>query len=322
MSTDCSVLHLVILCLSADRHQKCQEPSKGAVETQGEEQFIIMHNDKYGDAKNDDVDEERPILSEVHIGKQSDSGDNVECHQVCGATMTTTTVTNEVLVSRYRYHTPPLPASTASNAIAAAPPTQVHRNTDSNNSDDSSSEGETPDDDGYSVVARHRRRSYKRPRVNTKQSPRLQLHQTTSTPRYEVLTIVHKMATPLDLVGQQVWCASFLLGDFVLTHGERFAGAQVWRECCDPLLCRYSWLSLDVLDSCLFRRLYKITPLMTYSGGKRLRFDFGGVDIYRTPGPGDTGYLQGGGNGEGGGDSMHESCVGYTKPLLLPVALV
>ncbi|CAM9696108.1 unnamed protein product, partial [Sphacelaria rigidula] len=46
-------------------------------------------------------------------------------------------------------------------------------------------------------------------------------------PTNEVLTIVHKMATPLELVGQQVWSAAFLLGDFVLTHRELFAGAQV-----------------------------------------------------------------------------------------------
>ncbi|CAN0479263.1 unnamed protein product, partial [Ectocarpus sp. 8 AP-2014] len=46
-------------------------------------------------------------------------------------------------------------------------------------------------------------------------------------PSHEVLTIVHKMATTLGLVGQQVWSASFLLGDFVLTHDELFAGMQV-----------------------------------------------------------------------------------------------
>ncbi|CAN0325143.1 unnamed protein product, partial [Ectocarpus sp. 13 AM-2016] len=46
-------------------------------------------------------------------------------------------------------------------------------------------------------------------------------------PSHEVLTIVHKMATTLGLVGQQVWSASFLLGDFVLTHDELFEGMQV-----------------------------------------------------------------------------------------------
>lgn len=207
------------------------EPQVWAEQGREEQKAIAMRIDERDEAENADIDEERLVLSEVHVGEQQDDDDNAECdQQACGAAITTTTATKDLLVSRYRYHTPLPPAS----AAPAARATRVDRSSSSSKheidagiTNDSSSEGETLDDDGCSVVARRRRRSHKRPRISTKQPPHLQVHQTTSTPRYEVLTIVHRMATPLDLVGQQVWSAAFLLGDFVLTHEEWFAGAQV-----------------------------------------------------------------------------------------------
>jgi hypothetical protein len=48
-----------------------------------------------------------------------------------------------------------------------------------------------------------------------------------STQEHEVATIVHCLATPLQLVGQQVWSASFLLGDFILNSPERFKHCTV-----------------------------------------------------------------------------------------------
>lgn len=83
-------------------------------------------------------------------------------------------------------------------------------NEDSGSDSDSDSEEQT-----RPRVARHRKR------------PRHEVAQRCCRPSHEVLTIVHKMATTLGLVGQQVWSASFLLGDFVLTHDELFAGMQV-----------------------------------------------------------------------------------------------
>ncbi|CAM9093355.1 unnamed protein product [Ectocarpus sp. 4 AP-2014] len=99
----------------------------------------------------------------------------------------------EVMVSRYAYLTP-----TSGD------------NEESGSDNDSDSEEQT-----RPRVARHRKR------------PRHEVAQRCCRPSYEVLTIVHKMATTLGLVGQQVWSASFLLGDFVLTHDELFAGMQV-----------------------------------------------------------------------------------------------
>ncbi|CAM9266164.1 unnamed protein product [Ectocarpus sp. 12 AP-2014] len=83
-------------------------------------------------------------------------------------------------------------------------------NEDSDSDSDSDSEGQT-----RPRVARHRKR------------PRHEVAQRCCRPSHEVLTIVHQMATTLGLVGQQVWSASFLLGDFVLTHNELFEGMQV-----------------------------------------------------------------------------------------------
>lgn len=79
----------------------------------------------------------------------------------------------------------------------------------------SSEEEASKSDDDTIVCRRHRKR---RRAVDM---------QHVSRPTYEVLTVVHRMATPLSLVGQQVWSAAFLLADFVLTHEEHFLGAQV-----------------------------------------------------------------------------------------------
>lgn len=85
----------------------------------------------------------------------------------------------------------------------------------------SDSDGEISDDSSRSnsSVTRHR----KRPR-HCHAAPSSQRR---ARPAHEVLTVVHRMATTLGLVGQQVWSAAFLLGDFVLTHEELFAGMQV-----------------------------------------------------------------------------------------------
>ncbi|CAM9726734.1 unnamed protein product [Ectocarpus fasciculatus] len=100
------------------------------------------------------------------------------------------------VVSRYAYLTP----------------TSNGDNADSGSGSDSDSDSE---EQTSRRVARHRKR------------PRHEVAQRCCRPSHEVLTIVHKMATTLGLVGQQVWSAAFLLGDFVLTHDELFAGKQV-----------------------------------------------------------------------------------------------
>lgn len=92
-----------------------------------------------------------------------------------------------------------------------------------NNARDSSSdsEGEKSDDSSSSSsssVTRHRKRARHCHAPSSQRRAR---------PTHEVLTVVHRMATTLGLVGQQVWSAAFLLGDFVLTHEELFAGMQV-----------------------------------------------------------------------------------------------
>lgn len=136
------------------------------------------------------VDTERLVLSEVHVGSS--------------------TLDEKEVVSRYTYVTPPCrrnistPAGEDARAGANA--------ADSSNDSDSSS-GEDSEEGGCSSVARHRKRlcpSSRRWR-----------------PAHEVLTVVHRTATTLGLVGQQVWSAAFLLGDFVLTHEDVFAGMQV-----------------------------------------------------------------------------------------------
>ncbi|CBJ30354.1 conserved unknown protein [Ectocarpus siliculosus] len=97
------------------------------------------------------------------------------------------------VVSRYAYLTP----------------------TSDDNEDSGSDSGSDSEEQTRPRVARHRKR------------PRHEVAQRCCRPSHEVLTIVHKMATTLGLVGQQVWSASFLLGDFVLTHNELFVGMQV-----------------------------------------------------------------------------------------------
>lgn len=162
-----------------------------------------------------DLNERRLVLSEVHLGEQADNDDDPERqdHHREELGMRGT------VISRYRYLTP-----------------AQHHGGNSSSNDNlndicSSSSGEEMSD-GCSVErCRRRRPSRKRPRFG---SPGMRdgadtcsRDQTSSRPTNEVLTIVHKMATPLELVGQQVWSAAFLLGDFVLTHRELFAGAQV-----------------------------------------------------------------------------------------------
>lgn len=164
-----------------------------------------------------DLNERRLVLSEVHLGKQADIDDTPECQDVHG--QEEAPEMDGTVISRYRYLTP----------------AQYHCGSSSGkdypNDICSSSSGEEMSDGCSDVRCRRRRPSRKRPRVG---SPGMRdgadpcsREQTSSRPTHEVLTIVHKMATPLELVGQQVWSAAFLLGDFVLTHGELFAGAQV-----------------------------------------------------------------------------------------------
>lgn len=111
------------------------------------------------------------------------------------------------MVSRYRYLTP------------------------SRNNDDSSSSSSSDSDAERSAGSDIKRRR-KRPRGAASKAVMDRTSQRRSRPAHEVLTIVHRMATTLDLVGQQVWSAAFLLGDFVLTHEELFAGMQVRHPDC------------------------------------------------------------------------------------------
>ena len=150
------------------------------------------------------IDTERLVLSEVHVGSS--------------------TLDEEEVVSRYTYLTPPpRPStnSTSSPAAAAAEDAPASSNADhgsseedrSSSSSSSSSSGGESEEGSYSRVTRHRKR--------------LRTSSRRRRPAHEVLTVVHRMATTLGLVGQQVWSAAFLLSDFVLTHEHLFAGKQV-----------------------------------------------------------------------------------------------
>eukprot|EP00903_Cladosiphon_okamuranus_P012156 g11403.t1 len=141
------------------------------------------------------VDTERLVLSEVHVGSSTED--------------------EEEVVSRYTYLTPPPRCNTSTTAAAQDARAGTGRNADESrsDSDDSSSSGGDSEEDGYSRVKRHRKR------LRTSSQRR--------RPAHEVLTVVHRMATTLGLVGQQVWSAAFLLSDFVLTHEDIFAGKQV-----------------------------------------------------------------------------------------------
>eukprot|EP00752_Nemacystus_decipiens_P008139 g7279.t1 len=139
---------------------------------------------------------ERLVLSEVHVGSS--------------------TLDEEEVVSRYTYLTPPSRWDT--NTETRSPAAQDARATGnaddcSSDEDNSSSSGGESEEGSYSRVTRHRKR------LRTSSQRR--------RPAHEVLTVVHRMATTLGLVGQQVWSAAFLLGDFVLTHEDLFAGMQV-----------------------------------------------------------------------------------------------
>lgn len=107
------------------------------------------------------------------------------------------------VVSRYTYLTP----------TSSSHGTNVN-DSSSDSSDSEADEGESGDDSSGNVARRRKR-------------PRHTESQRSSRPAHEVLTVVHRMATTLGLVGQQVWSAAFLLGDFVLTHEDLFAGKQV-----------------------------------------------------------------------------------------------
>lgn len=133
--------------------------------------------------------EERRVLSEVH----SERGDS----------NTTTCADSEdgVVISRYQYLVP------APSSVQVDDDGSKTRSPHSS-SGDSESEGD--------ILIRRRR---KRLRAAS-------LHEPCAHP-HEVLTVVHKLETPVSLVGQQVWSAAFLLGDFILTHEELFAGANV-----------------------------------------------------------------------------------------------
>lgn len=144
------------------------------------------------------VDDDRLVLSEVHIGRSA-SDEEAE------------------VVSRYAYLVPS--DKTGDNDSSSISDSSIS---------DSDSEGDTTDRGGGGGGSRGscssptRRR--KRSRTETSSTTSSQRR---SRPAHEVLTIVHRMATPLGLVGQQVWSAAFLLGDFVLTHPKIFAGVQV-----------------------------------------------------------------------------------------------
>ncbi|CAM9526361.1 unnamed protein product [Discosporangium mesarthrocarpum] len=102
-----------------------------------------------------------------------------------------------VVISRFRYQVP----------------SHGDREEDSNTG---SEESDTDDEIG-SASAMKRRRVESRRSQNSCRS---------SFPSHEALTIVHCMETPLSLVGQQVWSAAFLLGDFILTHETTFRGRK------------------------------------------------------------------------------------------------
>lgn len=137
--------------------------------------------------------EEPAVLSEVHMKEEPSEGDE--------------------RISRYRYLVPQSKSTSAlgnSNRQSRADGcVHVH-------------EEEEDDEDEEKVVRRRRPRKVKHT-WGTQHCAR---------PTFETLTIVHRMATPLSLVGQQVWSAAFLLGDFVLTNDEFFAGTQV---CLHPI---------------------------------------------------------------------------------------
>lgn len=132
--------------------------------------------------------EEPAVLSEVHMKEEPSEGDE--------------------RISRYRYL---IPQSRSTSVLGDS-------NGRSRGDGGVHAEEEGEDDEDEEEVVRRRR-------------PRKVKHawgtQHCARPTFETLTIVHRMATPLSLVGQQVWSAAFLLGDFVLTNGEFFAGAQV-----------------------------------------------------------------------------------------------
>lgn len=138
------------------------------------------------------VDDERLVISEVHIGSSA--------------------VEEEAeVVSRYTYLVPSDKTGDDDSSSCS-----------SSDIDSDNNEGDATGRGSGSCSSPTRRR--KRPRAKASSTTTTQRR---SRPAHEVLTIVHRMATPLGLVGQQVWSAAFLLGDFVLTHPKIFAGVQV-----------------------------------------------------------------------------------------------
>lgn len=156
-------------------------------------------------------EDDRLVLSEVHFGEQAGS-------DVDSTNNTASSLKEEYVVSRYRYLTAPRTWHGTDSSSSGRSDSYALGETGS-----SSSEGE--DSDGSTLVVR-RRRARKRPRPSQSAKSPTKQQQTKTTPTNEVLTVVHRMATTLDLVGQQVWSAAFLLGDFVLTHEDLFAERQ------------------------------------------------------------------------------------------------
>lgn len=133
--------------------------------------------------------DERRVLSEVHL-RRGDSNTTTYADSGDG-----------VMISRYQYLVPA--------------PSSVQVDDDGRKSSSPQSSSGDSESDGDILIRRRR----KRRRAAS-------LHESCAHPQ-EVLTVVHKLETPVILVGQQVWSAAFQLGDFILTHEELFAGANV-----------------------------------------------------------------------------------------------
>lgn len=184
------------------------------------------------------IDTGRLVLSEVHVGSSA--------------------LGEEEVVSRYAYLTPPpLRRNTAGTPTAATAVGAGSTADDGSNSgnDNSSSSGAESEEGTYSRVTRRRKR------LRTASQRR--------RPAHEVLTVVHRMATTLGLVGQQVWSAAFLLGDFVLTHEHIFAGMQV----------RCGHLSTSVSKSRCCCPEYFVPR--SFVPARRTRRDFSTASVYR-----------------------------------------
>ncbi|CAM9268062.1 unnamed protein product [Choristocarpus tenellus] len=131
---------------------------------------------------------ERLVLSEVHIGEKGDTVVRGVSHEGV----------DQEVVSRYQF----------------IDPSYQDEITSSEEDNDPEMEGRESDNQDPIIQRKKRRRG--------SQLPFLQRSRT----HHEVLTLVHSLATPLSLVGRQVWSAAFLLGDFILTHKSRFRGRQ------------------------------------------------------------------------------------------------